>query len=292
MLFAINRNTRQDGPGTFLSIQMICLLTVFIMAAVGCASAPIYRAHPELPQRAGTIKTVGLLPPMVSMYEEQYKFGLNKMVPRDDWFREATEAVKKAFIDEMAAIRMPAKVIKGEDPDLNDMLDIYSAVDVSIARHVYGDWKEMFPEKARSFDYSLGPARELMERHQVDAVWIVTGFNLLPTMGAQWGDATGTFLEIMSALGGHGLPSVKLKKFEFRAALVDKSGEIVFYAKLDESDVPQERQNAGQFDAAQGERTTGQAAAEEPVKEDMRDPRFAGRYVRALLSEYRKAVAQ
>ena len=96
----------------------------------------------------------------------------------------------------------------------------------------------------------------------------------------------------MGALcGGNTNPSV-LKKFELRAALVDKNGEIVFYAVLDKWNVPQKMQNAGQLNAVQSERGVDQTAAKEPVKVDIRDPRFAKLYIRALLSEYRKALAQ
>ena len=280
------------SPALPFSFPMACLLTVFMTAAAGCASAPLYRTHPEWPQRKSTIKTVGLLPPMISMYEEQYRFGMHKVVPHDDWSREATDAVQKVLIDEMAALGLPAKVVDEEDRDLDDMLDLYSAVDMSINRHAwedhgsfygevgvvhsppqaYDNLKEIepFPGKARSFDYSLGPVREALERHQVDAVWIVTGFNLLPTTGAEVGDEAAYFFAFVGALAGANTNPSVLKKFELRAALVDKNGEIVFYAILDKWNVP----------------------TEEGVKEDARNPRFARRYIRALLAEYRKAVAK
>jgi hypothetical protein len=227
------------------------------------------------------------------MYEEQARF---KLVPHDEWSREATEAVRKAFLDETAAVRMPLKVINGEDRELDDMLDLFSAVDFSIRRHVYsrgfgsvGD--EPFPEKAPSFDYSLGPAREMMERHRVDAVWIVTGFNLLPTAGAKLGDAVTVLLSILSGLGGAPVPALVLIKVELRAALVDKEGTILFYCKLNEEDLPPAAQNPGQFNISEGANTS-RAAEEGPLEKDIRNPKTARQYIRALLSEYRKAVAQ
>ncbi len=292
MILKMNGNTGPDDYRRAFFFQVACLLAVFLTAAAGCASAPLYRTHPELPQRKSTIKTAGLLPPMITMYEEQYKFGLNKLIPHDDWSPGAAEAVRKAFLDETAAIRMPLKFIDGEDRELNDMADLFSAVDFSIQRHVYDtNLKEMFPEKALSFDYSLGPAWEMMDRHQVDAVWIVTGFNLLPTTGAQVGDAVQHFVAILSALGGGPGVAFTLKKIELRAALVDKSGEIVFYTKLDESNVPRAGRNADSLTVLHGE-YTDQGAEEGSLKKDIRDPRVARQYIRALLSEYRKAVAQ
>lgn len=294
MIFTMSGKQRPDDYGAARYFLPACLLAVLMAAAAGCASAPSYRTHPDLPQRTSTIRTVGLLPPMITMYEEQYKFGLNKVVLHDEWSPDAANAVRRAFIDETAAIRMPLTVIDGEDREANDLLDLFSVVDASIQRHSYEQEsgalppREPFPEKLRSFEYSLGPAGEMMERHQVDAVWIVTGFNLLPTTGARVADTVAVFIGILSAMGGGPGPLI-LKKTELRAALVDKNGAIVFYTKLDESNVPQAERKPGHYDAVQGERTIDQAA-EEPVKKDMRDPRFARRYIRALLSEYQEAA--
>ncbi len=80
-----------------------------------------------------------------------------------------------------------------------------------------------------------------------------------------------------------------LKTIEIRAALVDKSGAVLFYCKLGGSDVRQAGQNADQFNIVKGQK----AAEEAPVhNRDLRDPKTARSYVRALLAEYRKAVAQ
>ncbi len=279
MLFTMNTKARPDDHRTAFSFRMACLLAVLMTAAVGCASAPLYRTHPELQQRKGAIRTVGLLPPTITMYEEQYRF---KLIPHDEWAPEAAEAVRKAFIDEMAAIRVPLVVISGEDRELNDIAGLFSAVDFSITRHVYGitGRADTFPEKVRYFDYSLGPVQEMMERHSVDALWFVSGFNLFPTKGTQAADTAGVLLEILSGMGGHPVPALRLRKIELRAALVDKSGTIFFYCKLGEENVPLVGQS------------TDQAAEEAPLKKDFRDARTARQYIRALLTEYRKAVAQ
>jgi hypothetical protein len=192
------------------------------------------------------------------MYEEQ--IGLN-LVLHDDWSRQATESLRTAFVDEMAASRLPLILISGESPEANAMADLFKAVEFGIGRHAYDTaFRETFPEKAHSFDYSLGPAREMMEEHRVDAVWMVSGYNLLPTGGAQLTDAKEILLAVAGAYGGYA-PLV-LTKGEFRAALVDKSGSILFYYK------------------------------DWPSSGDVRDPRFAQGLIRELLSNYRKAVAQ
>lgn len=237
------------------SFRTICLLVVLITTATGCTSS--YRTHLELPQRKSAIRNVGLLPPLISMYEEQ--IGLN-LVLHDDWSRQATESLRTAFVDEMAVDRLPLILISGESHEANAMADLFKVVEFSIGRHAYDNaFEETFPEKVHPFDYSLGAAREMMEEHQVDAVWIVSGYNLLPTTGAQLRDVNEIFHTLVSAMTYS--PRV-LTKVEFRAALVDKSGPILFYYK------------------------------DWPSPGDVRDPSFARGLVRELLSSYREAVSQ
>ncbi len=259
-----------------------------ILTTAGCASAPLYRAHTELPMRNSDIRTVGLIPPDIKMFEEPV---WSKLAPHDDWSREAAESVRQAFIDETAAAHLPLTLIGAEDQELNDMADLYTAVDFSIKIFFYP-----LPEKARSFDYSLGPAREAMERHGVDAVWIVTGYDLLPTQGKQSMDAVDIFLGILTTPAGGRRGGIPKRRPEFRAALVDKSGTILFYCKLRNWDIhaPQAMQNPGhpdQFSIMKGEQKPDQAAQEASGNKDIRNPKIARSYVRALFAEYRKAVA-
>ncbi len=273
-------------------------MAVFMTVGTGCASTPSYRISPDLPQGYRAIRTMGLLPPRVSLYEEQYRFGLNNIVPREDWSRAAVETLQKSFLDEASAIRMPLTVIKNDDSDVGDVLDLFGAVDLSIQKHAYESEsgafppREPFPEKLRSFDYSLGPLQGMMERHQVEAIWIVIGVNLLPTAGAQWGDAGQTLIAILAAMGGAPVGTLTLKKIELRAALVDKSGKILFYTRLDESNVPQVKQTPGGYNVLQGGYSTDQGPEQGQIEKDIREPRFARRYIRELLSEYQTEAAR
>ena len=254
-----NLRSRKINKLMVFSFQTICLLVVLITTVTGCASS--YKTHPELSQRKSAIRNVGLLPPMVSMYEEQV--GLN-LVFHDDWSRQATESLRTAFVDEMAANRLPIILISGESHEANAMADLFKAVEFSIGRHAYDNaFEEAFPGKVHAFDYSLGPAQEMMEEQQVDAVWIVGGYNLLPTTGAQLTDVKEIALTLTHALlsDAEHSPHV-LMKVEFRAALVDKSGAILFYYR------------------------------DWPSSGDVRDPSFARGLVRELLSHYREAVPQ
>lgn len=252
---------------------MTWLIAAVAATAAGCA-APLSRshsslAHSNLAQRDGEVRTLGVLPPAISMYEEQFR---NKLVPHGDWSREASEAVGKAFVEEMTAGGLRAEAVGTDDPELNEMADLFRAVDFSIARHVFGDrFNETFPAKAESFDYSLGPAAGAMERSRVDAVWIVAGVNLLPTAGTQVADAVDVLMQVAGGIGRVPVGSSILTKLDLRAALVGRDGTVLFFCRLGSSDV---------------------AVDDGPVMDDLRQPGAARRYARALIAEYRKATAR
>lgn len=269
------------------------MLMLVLAAAAGCAAAPSYRASSGFPRRSGGIRTVGLLPPVIAMFEEQARFGMNKLVPQDSWSLTAAEVVSRVFAEEASAGCVSLVAIGTEDPEAKELDELYNAVDFSIGRHAWEKRseemppREPFPEKVRAFDWSLGPAVEFMERHDVDAVWIVRGYNGLPTTGARVKEAVEFVLGVLAAAGGGGGPNLAFRRIELRAALVDRTGSVLYYGVADE--------RAG-FPAEERARETasaGDAPGSGPMEErttlavDLRDPRVVRHYVKAALSGYR-----
>lgn len=172
-------------------VLLLALLVAAPTAMTGCVPGPGYQTHPELPRRRSGIAAVGFLPPKIEMFEEQAGFGANKTVPHDEWSAPADEAIAKAFAEEMAADRVPLVPIPVDEVEAQELVALYNAVEFSILRHAFekntGEMlpREPFAEQVRTLDYSLGPAAEFMDRHHVDALWIVRGFNLVPTTGAR-----------------------------------------------------------------------------------------------------------
>jgi hypothetical protein len=294
---SICRETSNTSRMTDSSYPKVCMLAVLMTIMAGCSFAPLYVTNRELQTRKNTIRTMGLLPPMIMMFELQYG---DKIIPKDEWSRAATESIRQAFVDEMAASNLSLIDIGGDDQELNDVTDLYNAVDFSIQRHVYGEWAhmygeekmEIFPEKLRSFDYALGPVSEAMERHQVDAVWLIKGFTLKPTTGAQVEETVGVILSILGSYGAGGGGAPISKKSELRAALVDKSGVILFYCRIDNSDIEEAGRNSDQFNIMKGEQPNRNAEETHADSQDIRNREIARHYVRKLLAEYRKAVAK
>jgi hypothetical protein len=253
----------------------LLLPMLLVAAGTGCVSVPPYRAHPDLLREKPAIRTVGVLPPKIAMFEERARFGLNATVAHEEWSRAAEEAVADAFADEMAAdgiAMVPIGV--ADDPEAEEIAELSAAVDFSILRHAFeknsGEvlFREPFDEQLRAFGYSIGSAADLMDRHRVDAVWIVRGFNLLPTAGARAKHGADITLAILGALGGVAVPVLDLQKIQLRVTLIDRSGTVLYYGLADG--------RAGKPEAE-----------DEYVAVDLRDARAARHYLRAALADYR-----
>ena len=259
---------------------------VLLMALVGCASSPTHRAHPELLQRMAGIRTVGLLPPVISMYELQS----SKLVPHEEWSSAAVEAVTKAIAAEMTSSGLRLVMITADDPELKEMDALYNAVGFSIQRHAWG--RDPFPEKVRTFDYSVGPLQGVMDRYNIDAIWIVRGINLLPTPGARMMEGLEIAVGILGSLGRVYVPIYITKKLELSVAMVDRSGNVLYYGMVDDNKTGQAaKERPGEAAPAKGELDPARPEGQEYLEDDLRDPRVARHYIRAALSGYRgKAV--
>jgi hypothetical protein len=269
-------------------------MAALVMAIVGCASVPTYKAHPELTQRKGEIRTIGLLPPVISMYEEQPKFGMNTLVPHDEWSPAAVDSVMKAFAKEAAANGWTLKTITTDDPELKEMVELFGAVQFSILRH---SWdvptnamppREPFPEKVRTLDYSVGPLPTAMERYQIDTICIIRGFNMLPTSGARLKEGLEITLSVLAAMGGAPVPVFTLKKLGLSVTLVDKNGNVLYFGMVDDNTVGQALpERPGETASAKGELDPKSPADQAYLENDLRNFLVARHYIKAALSGYR-----
>jgi hypothetical protein len=193
--------------------------------------------------------------------------------------QEVSETIRTVILDEMTSDHVPLVPIGQDDRELNEMVELLSAVDLTIRRHAYGEMGEKpLPGRRDVFDYTLGSARESMARHGVDAVWIVTGVELVPTAARSLLDGIAVLISVLSALSGRPVAVSVPMRVRFRAALVGKDGTILFYCRINDSNV--------------GHDAKGKHASDRDGGNDLRDPTVARRYIRALNSEYREAVRQ
>jgi hypothetical protein len=236
-----------------LSFFPLCMLAVFSAASAGFTATS---AEGEMPS-AKVVRTVGLLPLMVILFEDQAVTGV-KPKPRDTWSSAAAEAVSAAFIAEMEAKQISLVVISKEEIGPGDLSNLYDVPD-----RLMHTTAPPYPESLLSAGYPPERVREVMERHHLDAVWVLTGINIIEAFGPPVHDAPGTVTQ-----GREGMQLL------FRAALIERNGTVLFSDMID-------------GDAIVKAEPSGRPAEQNSTTVDLRDPAVARHCAKALLAEYR-----
>ena len=162
----------QAAVDSWCKIQVLILCTSMML--FGCAS-PAYRAHPEFEMRAGNLNTLGLMPCDIKAYEVS---GLGLVELRDDWCVTSNKNVVNALIKSLKDKHYNIKALT-IDQEIEEEMDgiraLYRVVNKSIQLHTYGP--QLFPEKGKNFEYSLGPVEEILRRSGADSLVFVSGLD-------------------------------------------------------------------------------------------------------------------
>jgi len=164
------------------------LLKLFLILSIlaGCATAPNYRSNPQFSDKMQSAKRIVLIPLRTDVYQLTAGGVKEKM---DEWTQQAKRNVMAAIEQDLKA--KPLLFIKPFDDmllspekqaDLDETRALYDAVSSSILVHTYGQPPNLFAEKIKNFDYSLGPEiRELVG--DVDAALFVSCEDNIATAG-------------------------------------------------------------------------------------------------------------
>lgn len=162
--------------GSVLSLSILGLLFM----AFGCAS-PTHRAHPEFVMGAKNIEAPVLMLPDVKMYE----FSSGGVIElRDDWSATGKENVRKAVLKGFEDKKYNVKSLTTDGDikeEIKEIQALYRAVNKSIQLHTYGP--QLFPDKKKFFDYSLGSIKNILKDAQIDSVIFVSGFDHVTANG-------------------------------------------------------------------------------------------------------------
>ena len=186
-------NYWQKKPFLFLCVFCISLMLF-------CCAPLSFRAHPEFELRARKFNTLGLIPCDISVYEV---LGLGLIEKRHDWFAASNENIVNAIKEDLINKHYNIKAITIDEEVKNELKEIYAlyrTVNKSIQLHVYGP--QLFPEKVKNFEYSLGSIEKILKRSGSDSLVFVYGLDRVSK-----GDGA-AFLSV---------------------AVVDASGTIVWY---------------------------------------------------------------
>jgi hypothetical protein len=197
----------------------LCVSFIFV-STVACAPTS-YRAHPELDTRVRSIKTIGILPADIRIYE--LSAGDVEEL-QDDWSDQGRENVMRAALAGLKNHNVQAKSLtirKEFENEMEDIQTLYWAVSASILYYAYGE--QGIPEKRKNFVYSVGSMKKFLDTQGVDAVLLVSGYDEVSTGGRKALRALSMFTSIITGVTKRsGMTGIS-------AALVDKSGSVLWY---------------------------------------------------------------
>jgi len=194
------------------------LIPCLLFSPFGCA-AKKSRIHPEFESRYKNIKTSGLIPPDIEIYELTAG-GIREL--KDEWSDIGKENVFKALMKKLKEKEIKVEILT-KDEDMEDALALYRAVSLCIGLHTNGPFA--FSEKQENFDYSIGSIEKILKKHGVDALMIIYGSDEDTTGGRQALIALGLLASI--ATGVPLAPRAGITTMD--VALVDPSGTILWY---------------------------------------------------------------
>ena len=154
----------------FLSCLSISLM------AFGCAPQA-YRIHPEFEKRARNFNTLGLMLCDVKAYEIT---GLGVVELRKGWCTTGRENLISALVEGLGKKNYKIKPLaKDKDKEIEEEIAeieaVYGAVNKSIQLHTYGP--QLFPEKKKNFQYSLGSVERILQKSGTDSLVFVRGLD-------------------------------------------------------------------------------------------------------------------
>lgn len=183
----------------------------------GVALADFFVTHAEMAARMETIKTIGLLPPEIRIYELSAG-GISEL--KEDWTALGKENVTRAMVEKFGGrlieIRMES-LDNASRTELEEIRSLYRHVALSFLNHTEGP--DAFPGKKERFDYSLGPMEKLLAELKVDALLFVGGVDRISTGGRKALAALGIIGGVVFLPGGTGLS----------IGLADGTGSILWY---------------------------------------------------------------
>lgn len=204
-----------------------CLALILIISMIlfsGCVPKN-YKTNPQYDISCKEINKYCLIKPDVKIVSLSAG-GVTEV--RDDWCAQGLENVLAALQMNLDRENVNYKLINIDEnlnEDIEDIQALYRAVSQSIRIHAIGPGPHMFPDKAASFEYSIGPIDSVLDYYDCDGLIIVYGTDAISTGGRKalmaLGAVAGVFTGVVVMPGG-GATTINF-------ALIDKNGDILYY---------------------------------------------------------------
>ncbi len=203
------------------------LLVIF----TGCMPAVKWGVHPDLTERAKVVHAIGVAPASVKIYQLSAG-GVKELM--SEWSDAGRRNVMSAVCAEIARKSVAVKTVEAEKEtagELEDVFRLYEAIATSITWHTYPG-EDLFPEKVKRFEYSVGPIDRILKKGKSDALLVVYAHDEISTGGRKALMALSSVPLIGGAAPRRGITAVSM-------GLFDRAGALLWYNDLG---------NAGDFD--------------------------------------------
>jgi hypothetical protein len=181
-----------------------------LLLSSACAHSAGARQSPDFAARISGVHRAAMLPPQVKVFEISAG-GVPE--EKEEWTALSKSNASHGVIGgfKTAGIEVAELAPAGDADEVGEIEALSHAVIDSVFQYAY---LTPFPEKMKRFEYSLGPVGPLLDRAGADALVIVWGSALVPTLGRQ----------VLNAIVG-GPP----QQARLAVALVDRTGALIWF---------------------------------------------------------------
>lgn len=190
------------------------VLAVGIPVAGGAEES--FRLHPEFQARLAGVKTVGVVAPVLKLYELTAG---NNRVYKPDWSDQAATNVARGLESAFRARGLEVKPVAPGTGGAGELREVRLLFETVVGAVIQATYANQFPAKMARFEYSLGDLQALLSAEGVDVLVFAYGFGNISSGGR-------TALQVLGAVLGGGY-SVGVDRLFI--ALVDRSGAVLWF---------------------------------------------------------------
>lgn len=202
---------------------LISIIVAFLFPLLCCCAPLAAYRHPELESRLKDIKIIGIVPPVVNIYELESD-GALKLV--DEWGKQGRQNLLQGIIENGKGKLVEMRALKvGSDDLIQTIQQRFSMVSSSI------DYNK------KDASYCLGAIDDVLKGYNVDALLLVYGWDEISSFGRK---AQGIMTRFANDAIAHSTRQPGTSFFaepregitSLDIGLVDKSGTILWYQGL------------------------------------------------------------
>lgn len=195
-------------------------LLFLLITLSGCVPA-LQTNEAALEKRAAGLTSIKMLSPEIKVYALSAG-DVSEL--RDDWSEAGRKNAEKALLEGLKEKGVKVSVLKETprtDAECEEVLALYKAVIDSVYAHTVAGNPDLFPDKLKNFDYTVGPLSKVLGRQNGTGLLIVYGSDEISSTGRK-------ALRVVQAVNPFAPPQLSGVTY-IHIALVDGSGDLLWW---------------------------------------------------------------